>query len=75
LAVLDKKYIKEIKWPPSCLMVGIKRGETEIIPKGNTKIYVGDYLIVLTNEHQEAEARKQLLEMAGECQHHPTINS
>ncbi|MDK2824672.1 MAG: hypothetical protein PWP71_2590 [Clostridia bacterium] len=72
-SMLDGKRIKDIQWPPFCLLVGIKRGENEIIPNGNTKIFVGDYLIVLTNEDQEAEAKQRLLEMAGECDFHVTV--
>lgn len=67
-STFNRKKVKDIAWPPSCLLVGIKRGENEIIPKGNTRIYVGDYLIVLTNENLEAETKKQLLLMSGECQ-------
>jgi H+/Cl- antiporter ClcA len=47
---LDGKQIKEVKWPSRCLLVAVKRGEDEIIPKGDTVIFPGDYLIVLTNE-------------------------
>lgn len=47
---LDGKQIKEVKWPSRCLLVAVKRGENEIIPKGDTIIFPGDYLIVLTNE-------------------------
>lgn len=47
---LDGKQIKEIKWPSRCLLVAVRRGEEEIIPKEDTLIYPGDYLVVLTNE-------------------------
>jgi len=50
-SVLDNKQIKDVKWPSHCLLVSVKRGEHEIIPKGDTVIYPGDYLIVLTNEN------------------------
>jgi hypothetical protein len=64
-ACLEGKKVKEFKWPGQCLLVAIKRGEKEIIPKGNTVIYAGDYLIVLTNEEAAAEVREALL-VAGE---------
>jgi H+/Cl- antiporter ClcA len=64
---LDQKKIRDIKWPKDCLLVGIKRGENEIIPNGNTLIQVGDYLIVLTNEDKEVTAKKVLSLLAGEC--------
>lgn len=64
---LDNKRIKDINWPKDCLLVGIKRGESEIIPKGNTLLRVGDYLIILTNENREAAAQKAISNLAGEC--------
>mgnify|MGYP005853042427 CR=1 FL=1 len=63
---LDQKKIKDIIWPNDCLLIGIKRGETEIIPKGYTPIHVGDYLIVLTKEDKEATVRKYLYQLADE---------
>lgn len=49
---LDGKRIKEVKWPSHCLLVAVKRGEHEIIPNGDTTIFPGDYLIILTNEDE-----------------------
>ncbi|WPC41554.1 H(+)/Cl(-) exchange transporter ClcA [Clostridium sp. JS66] len=49
-STLDGKKIKEVKWPDQCLLVSVKRGAEETIPKGNTSICVGDYLVVLANE-------------------------
>lgn len=47
----DGKKLKEIKLPDHCLLVSIRRGEDEIIPKGDTQICAGDYLIVLANDN------------------------
>lgn len=66
-STLDNKKIKQISWPQDCLLVAIKRGHKEIIPKGNTIIYTGDYLIVLTNEEKASEISERLLEIAGVC--------
>lgn len=65
-SVIDGKAIKDLKWLPGSLLVAIKRGEKEIIPNGNTKIYTGDYLVILTNEDQEAIIRSKIQQMAGE---------
>jgi len=65
---IEHQRIKDIQWPKDCLLVGIVRGEKEIIPKGNTIIEVGDYLIALTNENKEVQAREILQSLAGECQ-------
>jgi H+/Cl- antiporter ClcA len=64
-STLDGKRIKEIKWPPHCLLVGIKRGNEELIPKGDSIIYTGDYLIVLVDEVRAAHTTKLLSKMAG----------
>lgn len=42
--------VKNTKWPKKALLVAIKRGNKEIIPKGDTEILAGDYLVVLVNE-------------------------
>jgi len=60
---LDGKEVKDLKLPPNCLIVAVKRGEKEIIPKGSTKTYSGDYLYVLVNEEQAAVIKEELLEM------------
>ncbi|MCT8975419.1 ClC family H(+)/Cl(-) exchange transporter [Clostridium sp. CX1] len=58
---LEGKEIKQFNWPQKCLLVAIKRGEKEIIPKGDTIIYAGDYLVVLINEEDRAEITKTLV--------------
>jgi H+/Cl- antiporter ClcA len=57
---LDGRQIKEVKWPSRCLLVAVKRGENEIIPKGDTTILPGDYLIVLTNEDRVSKINDAL---------------
>ncbi len=63
-SLLEGKKIKELKWPVDCLLVAIKRGEKEIIPKGDTRIYAGDYLITLANEDNASEIREKLTQIA-----------
>ncbi|MDQ7093113.1 H(+)/Cl(-) exchange transporter ClcA [Desulfosporosinus sp. PR] len=65
---LDGKLIKEVEWPSHCLLVSVKRGEREIIPKGDTMIYPGDYLIVLTNDDRVSKINDVLSEMVGSCE-------
>ena len=65
---LDGKQIKEVKWPSRCLLVAVKRGEDEIIPKGDTVIFPGDYLIVLTNEDRVSKINDSLSTMTGSCE-------
>lgn len=64
-SAVDRKAIKEIPWPSHCLLVAIKRGEIEILPKGNTMILSGDYLVVLTNEDKVAMMNDELNLLTG----------
>lgn len=61
---LDGKQIKEVKWPSRCLLVAVRRGETELIPKGNTMILPGDYLTVLTNEDRVSKVNDEFISMS-----------
>lgn len=45
------RTLKEVDWPKGILVVGIHRGDKDIIPQGNTTISPGDYLIVLSSEY------------------------
>lgn len=57
---LDQQQVKDVKWPYNCLLVGIRRVETEIIPHGNTIILSGDYLSILAHEEQAPKTNKAL---------------
>lgn len=52
---VSEKLVSEVEWPQGTLVVGIKRGTKEIVPKGNTKILPGDYLIILSSNHTETD--------------------
>ncbi|MGI5921218.1 MAG: ClC family H(+)/Cl(-) exchange transporter [Syntrophomonadaceae bacterium] len=62
---LEGKMIKDVLWPKHCLLINIKRGEKQIIPRGDTKIKAGDYLSILTSEGQAHNVRHDLLQMGG----------
>lgn len=51
---VEGKLIKELNFPEECLLVAIKRGNEEIIPKGNVTILGGDYLVVLVSDNKVA---------------------
>ncbi|SKC65792.1 H(+)/Cl(-) exchange transporter ClcA [Maledivibacter halophilus] len=63
---IENKYIKDIDWPSDCLLVGIKRGEWEMIPKGDTMILQGDSLIILSHKRQADNLKYDLLLMGQE---------
>lgn len=64
---IEKKMIKEIKWPENTLVVAIRRGGREIVPKGNTQIYAGDCLLLLVNEDKVADVKRWLESMIEGC--------
>ncbi|MEN6350691.1 MAG: TrkA C-terminal domain-containing protein [Syntrophomonas sp.] len=46
------------------LLVNIKRGESHVIPGGDTLILAGDYINILTGEKQARKVKRVLLQMA-----------
>ena len=59
-STVEDKLIKDIPWPKDCLLVAIKRGDSEIIPRGNVKLIAGDYIIVLVDDHKTSEIYEQI---------------
>lgn len=60
---LDGSAIGDVKWPNNCLLVAIQRGSEEIIPKGRTRLQVGDVLVVLTDERDMANVHDRVQEL------------
>jgi H+/Cl- antiporter ClcA len=54
------KKISEIDWPVNCLLISIRRGGNEIIPKGNTIIIPSDTLVALVDVDTYYSIEKQL---------------
>lgn len=59
----DEKLIRDVAWPKNTLVVAIRRGETEYIPKGSTKIRAGDVLVLLLPEKQADKLNETLFKM------------
>ncbi len=53
------KTVSAVKWPESVLIVNIRRGEKELVPRGSTRILPGDSLAVISAE-AEAETRRRM---------------
>ena len=53
-SMLNEALISEIKWPDNCLVISVQRGVKEIIPRGTTKLQVGDVIVLLTDERDVA---------------------
>lgn len=52
---LDGKTIAEISWPEDCLLVQVRRGETELIPTGPLVLQSGDFVYALADDADIAE--------------------
>lgn len=63
---IEGKMIKQVNWPEECLIVGIKRGDNEQIPRGNTPLLVGDLIIALTDENIAEQICNQLVKITEE---------
>jgi H+/Cl- antiporter ClcA len=50
---ISERLLKNIEWPKGSLIVGLRRGSEELIPKGDTKIMPGDYLLILAPKNKE----------------------
>ena len=49
-SIVANKKLSEVEWPQGVLIVGIHRGNKDIVPNGDTKIVPGDYLVLLSSE-------------------------
>lgn len=53
-SVLADTVISAVTWPDNCLLVAVQRGSEEIIPRGRTKLLVGDVIVTMTDERDMA---------------------
>ena len=51
----DGKAVGELRWPENCLVVSVLRGGEELIPRGETYIHAGDYVVVMCPQDKQAE--------------------
>lgn len=62
----ERKRVEDVTWPANCLLVAIKRNDTELIPKGKTKMRAGDTIVILTEEAELATVFQQMEQICGE---------
>ena len=65
-APVCNRQICDIDWPENSLLVGIRRGDTELIPARDTIIYPGDYLIVMSGTAVLSHVHSCIEELTGE---------
>jgi len=63
------KTVKDLELPSRTLLASIRRGGRVLIPRGDTRLEVGDVVVALVPEDQEATLRRRLI---GRESHHPT---
>ncbi len=56
----EDKLVRDLSFPSNCLLIAVRRDRREFIPKGNTKLQAGDYLVLLTDVKAEAVTREKL---------------
>lgn len=50
---ISYQLLRDIAWPKGSLIVGLRRGSEELIPKGETQIIPGDYLLIISPQNEE----------------------
>ncbi len=63
---ISGKSVKQIVWPKHCLLVNIKRGDQDIIPQGDTRLYPGDHIFALVNENRAVDIEQSLCSLSDE---------
>jgi len=56
----SNSLLRDIEWPKESLIVGLRRGSEELIPKGDTKIMPGDYLLILAPQGKEGVIKRKV---------------
>lgn len=52
--------VSAVTWPENCLLVAIQRGSEEMIPRGSTKLFAGDMVVIMTEERDMANVHDKL---------------
>lgn len=58
---LDGCMVRDVRWPHSCLLTSISRGDHEFIPHGDSVMLAGDTLNILTDMQSSAAVREDLI--------------
>lgn len=62
-SLIQGKAIRDLDLPTGCLVVQIQRGETVVVPNGNTVVQEGD-IVTLVSEHTRTEEWVRLFDAA-----------
>lgn len=59
-SIVAGKRVMDIEWPEGALVVAIHRGQKELVPKGNSKLHAGDFILVFSAEQHYHEMNAAL---------------
>lgn len=63
-SALDGGQVRDFTWPKAALLTGIRRGETVVLPHGDTVIQAGDTLLILTDARARSSVRTAIRALA-----------
>ncbi len=63
---LDGSAVRDILWPFTAVVTGIKRGDATIVPKGATEMYAGDVITVEGSPDDRDEYVTSLVTLVGD---------
>lgn len=63
---LVHKAVAQVEWPEHCLLVAIKRGEKEIIPRGGTILSASDVIVTMNDERDFSYVHEKMEELCAE---------
>ncbi|KAB2903748.1 MAG: CBS domain-containing protein [Anaerolineae bacterium] len=49
------KQVKDVHWPPQCVIASVRRDHKVIVPQGSTSLKIGDVLTIVIDPHCEQE--------------------
>lgn len=60
-SIADGKMLCKVAWPGNSLVVAVKRGEHDIIPRGDTRLLAGDYIYVIADNKYVQEVKNLMV--------------
>lgn len=66
-SMAEDQYIRDLKWPKQALLIAVKRGGFELIPKGDTKLRTGDTILILTDGWALPKVKQDMNLLCTEC--------
>ncbi|MEL4503541.1 potassium/proton antiporter [Luteococcus sp. H138] len=62
-SLLSGVQVRELRMPRNAVVSLIIRGERSFAPHGDTRLYIGDELLIVTPEHHRAEVERRMTEI------------